>query len=109
MTLDRLPEANVFLMGEKWPEELEIKGENNSSTKLKRYTSGDPGGSEPPFIPMSPQSQGPSDVVGSLISQLLKFDETLRGNKEDPTNEKTGLLERGQKLADALKRIGKET
>jgi hypothetical protein len=48
-------------------------------------------------------------VVGSLISQLLKFDETLRGNKEDPTNEKTGLLERGQKLADALKRIGKET
>jgi hypothetical protein len=96
-------------MGEKWPEQLEIKGEKDAVTKLKRYTSGDPTGSEPPFIPMSPQSQGPSDVVGSLISQLLKFDETLRGNKEDPTNEKTGLLERGQKLADALKRIGKET
>jgi hypothetical protein len=109
VTLERLPEANVFLMGEKWPEQLEIKGEKDAVTKLKRYTSGDPTGSEPPFIPMSPQSQGPSDVVGSLISQLLKFDETLRGNKEDPTNEKTGLLERGQKLADALKRIGKET
>ncbi len=109
VSLDRLPEANAFLMGEKWPETLEIKGENNSVTKLKRYTSGDPAGSEPPFIPMSPQSQGPSDVVGSLISQLLKFDETLRGNKEDPTNEKTGLLERGQKLADSLKKIGKDT
>jgi hypothetical protein len=109
VTLERLPEANVFLMGEKWPENLEIKGEGTSVTKLKRYTSGDPTGSEPPFIPMSPQSQGPSDVVGSLISQLLKFDETLRGNKEDPTNEKTGLLERGQKLADALKRIGKDS
>jgi hypothetical protein len=36
------------------------------------------------------------------------MDEVLRGNKDDPTNEKTGLLERGQKLADSLKRIGKD-
>jgi hypothetical protein len=107
VSLDRIPEPNVFLAGEKWPEALEIK-EGEKVTKLKRYTSGDPTGSEPPFIPVSPEGQGPSDVVGSLISQLLKMDEVLRGNKEDPTNEKTGLLERGQKLADALKRIGKE-
>lgn len=107
INLDRLPEANAFLAGEKWPEALEIK-EGEKTTKFKRYTSGDPAGSEPPFIPVSPESQGPSDVVGSLISQLLKMDEVLRGNKEDPTNEKTGLLERGQKLADSLKRIGKD-
>jgi hypothetical protein len=107
--LQRLPEANVFLMGDKWPENLEIKGEKDAVTKLKRYTSGDPTGSEPPFIPMSPQSQGPADVVGSLISQLLKMDNVLRGDKSDPTNEQPGLIERGQKLADALKRIGKDS
>jgi hypothetical protein len=106
--LNRLPEANVFLMGEKWPEEIEVK-EGEKTTKYKRYSSGDPGGSEPPFIPVSPQSQGPSDVVGSLISQLLKMNETLQGNKDDPTNEKAGLIERGQKLADSLKKIGKDT
>jgi hypothetical protein len=108
ITLNRLPEANVFLMGEKWPEEIEVK-EGEKTTKYKRYSSGDPGGSEPPFIPVSPQSQGPSDVVGSLISQLLKMNETLQGNKDDPTNEKAGLIERGQKLADSLKKIGKDT
>jgi hypothetical protein len=58
---------------------------------------------------VSPQSQGPSDLIGTLISQLLKMDEVLRGNKEDPANEKTGLLERGQKLAEQLKRIGKDS
>ena len=108
LTLDRLPEANAFLAADKWPEALEIK-DGDKTTKFKRYASGDPAGTEPPFIPVSPQSQGPNDIIGSLVSQLLKMDEVLRGNKEDPANEKTGLLERGQKLADALKRIGKET
>jgi hypothetical protein len=107
--LQRLPEANVFLMADKWPETLEIKGEKDAVTKLKRYTSGDPTGTEPPFIPMSPGSQGPADVVGSLISQLLKMDNVLRGDKSDPTNEQPGLIERGQKLADSLKKIGKDT
>ena len=109
INLDRLPEANVFLAGEKWPETIEIKGEGDKITKMKRYMSGDPAGSEPPFIPMSPASQGPSDVVSSLISQLVKMDNVLNGDRSDPTNEKTGLLERGQKLAEQLKRIGKDS
>jgi hypothetical protein len=107
INLNRLPEANAFPAADKWPEALEIK-DGDKTVKFKRYVSGDPAGSEPPFIPVSPESQGPSDVIGSLISQLLKMDEVLRGNKDDPTNEKTGLLERGQKLADSLKRIGKD-
>jgi hypothetical protein len=37
------------------------------------------------------------------------MNETLQGNKDDPTNEKAGLIERGQKLADSLKKIGKDT
>jgi len=108
VNLDRLPEANIFLAGEKWPETIEIK-EGDKTTKLKRYTSGDPAGSEPPFIPMSPQSQGPSDVLSSLISQLVKMDNVLNGDRSDPADEKTGLYERGQKLAEQLKRIGKDS
>lgn len=91
-----------------WPDELEIK-DGKDTIKLKRYTSGDPGGSSPPYIAVNPQTQGAvcqSNVVGSLVSQLIKMQEVLNG---DPTPgvDKTGLLEKGQKLADQLKKIGK--
>jgi hypothetical protein len=91
-----------------WPEELEIK-DGKDTTKYKRYTSGDPGGSNPPYIAVNPQTQAAvcqSDVIGSLVSQLVKMQTVLQG---DPTPgvDKTGLLEKGQKLLDQLKKIGK--
>lgn len=91
-----------------WPEEIEVKDGKNTS-KVKRYTSGDPASSTPPFIPINPQSQAgvcPSDVIGSLLSQLLKMDSALRGDST-PGVDKVGLIERGQKLSEALKKIGK--
>jgi hypothetical protein len=91
-----------------WPEEIEVKDGKNTS-KVKRYSSGDPAGSTPPFIPVNPQSQAgvcPSDVIGSLLSQLLKMDAALRGDST-PGVDKVGLIERGQKLSEALKKIGK--
>jgi len=58
---------------------------------------------------VNPQTQSAvcqSDVLGSLLSQLVKMQTVLRG---DPTPgvDKTGLIEKGQKLADQLKKIGK--
>ena len=91
-----------------WPAEIEVKDGKNTS-KIKRYSSGDPAGSEPPFIPVNPQTQAavcPSDVIGSLLSQLLKMDSALRGDNT-PGVDKTGLIERGQKLSEMLKKIGK--
>jgi hypothetical protein len=99
-----------FLAGEKWPDDVEAK-DGDKTIKIKRYSSGDPAGSEPPFIPVNPQSQSgvcPSDVLGSLVSQLLKMNKVLAGDTDDPTNEKSGLIERGEKLAEQLKRIGKD-
>jgi hypothetical protein len=91
-----------------WPDEIEVK-DGKETSKFKRYTSGDPGGGSPPYIAVNPQSQGAvcqSDVVGSLIAQLIRMQTVLQG---DPTPgvDKTGLIEKGQKLADQLKKIGK--
>jgi hypothetical protein len=91
-----------------WPDEIEVK-DGKDTSKFKRYSSGDPGGSNPPYIAVNPQSQSAvcqSDVIGSLISQLIKMQTVLQG---DPTPgvDKTGLIEKGQKLADQLKKIGK--
>jgi hypothetical protein len=91
-----------------WPDEIEVK-DGKDTTKFKRYASGDPGGSNPPYIAVNPQTQAAvcqSDVIGSLISQLVKMQTVLQG---DPTPgvDKTGLIEKGQKLADQLKKIGK--
>ena len=91
-----------------WPDEIEIK-DGKETSKIKRYASGDPGGSTPPYIAVNPQSQNAvcqSDVIGSLLSQLMKMQTVLNG---DPTPgvDKTGLIEKGQKLVDQLKKIGK--
>ena len=91
-----------------WPEEIEVK-DGKDTSKFKRYSSGDPGGSNPPYIAVNPQTQNAvcqSDIIGSLVSQLLKMQTVLQG---DPTPgvDKTGLIEKGQKLVDQLKKIGK--
>jgi hypothetical protein len=92
----------------KWPDEIEIK-DGKDTTKIKRYASGDPGGSTPPYIAVNPQTQAAvcqSDVLGSLVSQLVKMNTVLRGD-DTPGVDKTGLIEKGQKLLDQLKKIGK--
>jgi hypothetical protein len=109
ISLEPLQKDKAFPAGTGWPAELEFKDDKGKVEKIKRYASGDPTGSEPPFLPVNPQSQGgvcPSDVVGSLIGQLLKMETVLRGDNT-PGVDKTGLIERGQKLSEMLKKIGK--
>jgi hypothetical protein len=96
-----------FAVGDKWPDTLDFK-QGNNTTKVKRYTSGDPMGTESPFIPVDPGSQGQvckSNVYGALVSQLMKMETELRGDST-PGVDKTGLIEAGQKLAEQLKKIG---
>jgi hypothetical protein len=96
-----------FAAADKWPDTLEFK-EGTNTTKMKRYTSGDPTGTEAPFLPVDPGSQGAvckSNVYGALVSQLMKMETVLRGDST-PGVDKTGLIESGQKLAEQLKKIG---
>jgi hypothetical protein len=90
-----------------WPEEFEVK-DGDQTLKLKRYTKGEPLGSEPPIIPVDPTTQGsvcPSDVLIKLGRELGDLERTLRGDST-PGNERDGLLTIGQKLLEELKHIG---
>lgn len=96
--------------GTPWPTEIEM-ADGKSKVKVKRYVSGDPAGSEPPFIPVNPQTQSavcPSDIVGTLMSQMIKMEQVLRGDST-PGVDKTGLIEKGQKLVEQLKKIGRDS
>ena len=90
-----------------WPEEFKIK-DGDSTATLKRYTSGEPGGSEPKIIPVDPTSEAsvcPDAVLVRLRSEIGKLEDTLRGDKT-PGEEKDGLIDTGHVLLDKLKEIG---
>jgi hypothetical protein len=93
-----------------WPEEFKITPPGaNQPVALKRYTTGEPGGSAPKIIPVDPSTQGavcPSDVAVRLRRELSDLENVLRGDKSDPANEKAGLIETGRALQEKLKGIG---
>jgi hypothetical protein len=112
-SMQPLPEAfPVKADGDKggWPDVFKI-ADGGKTFELKRYKSGNPiGGSEPSIIPVDPQTQGavcPSDTLIRLRRELSDLEDVLKGNKEDPTNEKMGLLDQGHALGEKLKSIGK--
>ncbi len=91
-----------------WPDDFKIKDGERTAT-LKRYTSGEPGGSEPKMIPVDPSTQAgvcPDAVLVRLRSEIGKLEDTLRGDKSTPGEEEDGLLDTGRMLMDRLKEIG---
>jgi hypothetical protein len=92
---------------EKWPEDFKVK-DGDRTIDLKRYTSGDPTGSEPKLIPVDPSSQEavcPDAVLVRLRSEIGKLESTLQGDKT-PGEEQDGLIDTGRVLIDRLKEIG---
>jgi len=94
----------------KWPDDIRIP-QGDKQAVLKRYNSGNPVSEEGLFVPVDPASQAsvcPSDVLFKLRRELGDLEEVLRGN-QNPGEEKTGLLEAGDKLGKKLKAIGAAT
>jgi hypothetical protein len=94
----------------KWPDDIRIP-QGDKQAVLKRYNAGNPISEEGLFVPVDPGSQGavcPSDVLFKLRRELGDVEEVLRGN-QSPGEEKTGLLESGDKLGKKLKAIGAAT
>ncbi len=94
----------------KWPDDIRIP-QGDKQAVLKRYESGNPIKEEGLFVPVDPGSQAavcPSDVLFKLRRELGDLEEVLRGN-QTPGEEKTGLLESGDKLSKKLKAIGAAT
>jgi len=91
----------------KWPDDIRIPVGDKQAV-LKRYTSGNPISEDGLFIPIDPCTQGTvcsTSVVTTLRRELGDLEEVLRGNK-NPGEEKTGLLDAGDKLGKKLKQIG---
>ncbi len=94
----------------KWPDDIRIP-QGDKQAVLKRYNSGNPVSEDGLFVPVDPGSQAavcPSDVLFKLRRELGDLEEVLRGN-QNPGEEKTGLLESGDKLGKKLKAIGAAT
>jgi hypothetical protein len=94
----------------KWPDDIRIPVGDKQAV-LKRYTSGNPVSEDGLFVPVDPASQGSvcsTSVVTTLRRELGDLEEVLRGN-QNPGEEKTGLLDAGDKLGKKLKQIGAAT
>lgn len=94
--------------GYKWPSEFELQ-QGNKKVKVGRYEKGDPIEETAPVIPVDPGTQGgvcPSDTLIRLARELGELETTLRGDKSDPTDERTGLVDTGNGLREKLKTVG---
>jgi hypothetical protein len=90
----------------KWPEKFKIR-EGNQTHELERYERGDPTGSKPKIIPVDPTSHEavcPSDVKMKLLTQVGELAEVLQGT--GPPHEKPGMIQLGDALLEALRKIG---
>lgn len=91
-----------------WPANIEVK-DGDKTTKLDRYTKGDPVSSSPLIIPVDPATQTavcPSDTLSRLSKELGGLQTILNGDKSDPTNEKLGLIDTATALREKLKGVG---
>lgn len=90
--------------GGSWPGELEVSA-GKGTTKLARYTKGDPGNKLIPVAPASESNVCPVDTVVRLRRELSEIEKILKGD-ETPGRETTGVLQLGKSLQDQLRKIG---
>jgi hypothetical protein len=81
--------------------------ENNKPAEKKatRWTKGELVGSDPIAVPVDPKTTAAftnDALVGQLSKAFRDLREQLEGNKNDPTNEKPGLVKQGDDLAQEL-------
>jgi hypothetical protein len=105
-----VPEPFAVKTDKGWPESIKVKV-GGKDTTIKRYTKGDPAGSDPLFIPVDPTTQNgvcPTDVVFRVARQVQELENLLRGGKDDSGNEESGLIDAGRALEIKLKGIGSQ-
>ena len=90
-----------------WPADFPIRAGKETQT-LKRYKSGDPVASDPIMVPVNPGTESmvcPSTTIVRLRTELNEMQIVLKGDAT-PGQEKTGLLQMGETIVQALKKIG---
>ena len=87
-----------------WPSEFDI-ADGKGTTKMTRYTSGDPSSKLIPVAPMTEGAVCPVDTIVRLRRELAEIEKILKGD-ETPGREQTGILQLGTTLQEQLKKIG---
>lgn len=90
-----------------WPPEIKL-GAGKDAETIKRYKSGDLSSGDPQFIPVNPLTESsvcPSTTIVRLRQELVEMQTVLKGDNT-PGAEKTGLLQMGDSVVEALKKIG---
>jgi hypothetical protein len=108
-TMQLLPAPFAVQGGDKgkgggWPSEFEIP-DGKGTTKLTRYTNGDPSDKIIPVAPMTESAVCPVDTIVRLRRELAEIEKILKGD-ETPGREVTGILPLGKTLQEQLKKIG---
>ncbi len=88
----------------KWPSEFELR-DGKSTTKINRYTNGDPSNKLIPVAPSTESAVCPVDTIVRLRRELAEIEKILKGD-ETPGREVTGVLQLGKTLQEQLKKIG---
>jgi hypothetical protein len=108
-SMQLLPAPFAVKTGDKsdWPADFQVK-DGKDVTTVKRFKSGDPTSGDPQFIPVNPLTEAsvcPSTTIVRLRQELVEMQTVLKGDNT-PGQEKTGLLQMGDQVIEALKKIG---
>jgi hypothetical protein len=108
LTMMAVPEPFAVKADKGWPESIKFKV-GGKDVNIKRYTKGDPAGSDPLYIPVDPASQSsvcPQDIVFRVARQVQELENLLRGGKDAEGNDESGFIDAGRALEEKLKGIG---
>jgi hypothetical protein len=89
-----------------WLPEITVPRGNAQAT-VKRYKSGDISSGDPQFVPVNPATESmvcPSSTIVRIRTELSEMQTILKGD-QTPGNEKTGLLQMGDSVTQALKKL----
>ncbi len=108
LTMMRMGEPFLVKNEKGWPESVKFKVGGKDVT-VKRYTKGDPNGTDPLFIPVDPGSQNavcPVDLSARVGRQISELAGILQGENDESGNPSPGMIEAGRHLEEKLKAIG---
>jgi hypothetical protein len=116
MMADLVPNKEPFALSAKeWPGSYTITKPEKTATGIKgvekkatRWTKGDLTGNDPVAIPVDPlttSALSSREFANKLTKGMRDIRELMAGNKDNPTDEKPGLLKEGEDLANELQSL----
>ncbi len=110
-----VPNKAPFPFGKDWPAKYTVsrlertqQGMKAAEKEATRWTKGDIAGGDLQVLPVDPQTVAAftsEQIVFKLRGGMIDIRQLLEGNKENPADEKPGLIKEGDDLANELHKI----